>query len=292
MCIKLSILLLSLVVLCLPRTCPAQAEQRTESHHRQKRLLWVTEDGRLALPPGTALVITPSLGLPFVRYPPDGFHSNLSISLPFTIDFDKLGLTDNENPYGVLPPVLARSMGRAAGSMLADYVGRYITHRRSRRSPPSLPEEIRHAFHGGERVILYAALEDLLSSFGMDGKACLLRAICEVHARPMKRLGLIGEMLRLFLSASKSPYSDYLQEYVEAESTGAGNQGQTECWPYYKACPKSLFWSSNKYTQEKDEKNHNDDDLNIEENVIPNIGNMEKRSSSINHKRKPSNSYM
>lgn len=53
-------------------------------HSRQKRLLWITTDGRLALPPGTRLVITPSLTLPFVRYPPDGFLSNMSISLPFT----------------------------------------------------------------------------------------------------------------------------------------------------------------------------------------------------------------
>lgn len=53
-------------------------------HSRQKRLLWITTDGRLALPPGTRLTITPSLSLPFVRYPPDGFLSNMSISLPFT----------------------------------------------------------------------------------------------------------------------------------------------------------------------------------------------------------------
>lgn len=51
---------------------------------REKRLLWLTTDGRLALPPGTTLVIAPTLGLPFVRYPPDGFLSNMSISLPFT----------------------------------------------------------------------------------------------------------------------------------------------------------------------------------------------------------------
>ena len=55
-----------------------------EPHSRQKRILWITNDGRLALPPGTALVITPSLSMPFVRYPPDGFLSNMTISLPFT----------------------------------------------------------------------------------------------------------------------------------------------------------------------------------------------------------------
>lgn len=58
-----------------------------QPHSRQKRLIWVTDDGRLALPPGTSLVIAPTLAMPFVRYPPDGFHSNLSISIPLTSEF-------------------------------------------------------------------------------------------------------------------------------------------------------------------------------------------------------------
>ena len=65
-------------------------EDFNESHRphvRQKRLLWITTDGRLALPPGTRLTLTPSLSLPFVRYPPDGFLSNMSISLPFSSEY-------------------------------------------------------------------------------------------------------------------------------------------------------------------------------------------------------------
>ena len=53
-------------------------------HSRKKRLIWVTDDGRLALPPGTSLSISPTIALPFVRHPPDGFFSNMSISLPIT----------------------------------------------------------------------------------------------------------------------------------------------------------------------------------------------------------------
>lgn len=89
-------------------------------HSRKKRLIWITDDGRLALPPGTVLSITPTLSLPLVRYPLEGFLSNMTMSFPLTIDFDKLGLTDNENPLGVLPPIFARSMGRAAGSYLGE----------------------------------------------------------------------------------------------------------------------------------------------------------------------------
>lgn len=94
------------------------ANEANKPHSRKKRLIWITEDGRLALPPGTVLSITPTLSLPLVRYPLEGFLSNMTMSFPLTIDFDKLGLTDNENPLGVLPPIFARKMGRAAGTVL------------------------------------------------------------------------------------------------------------------------------------------------------------------------------
>lgn len=94
------------------------SEDSNKPHSRKKRLIWITDDGRLALPPGTVLSITPTLSLPLVRYPLEGFLSNMTMSFPLTIDFDKLGLTDNENPLGVIPPIFARSMGRAAGSYL------------------------------------------------------------------------------------------------------------------------------------------------------------------------------
>lgn len=61
-----------------------ETDESNVPHNRQKRLLWITDDGRLALPPGTTLIIAPTLGLPFVRYPPDGFHANISVSLPLT----------------------------------------------------------------------------------------------------------------------------------------------------------------------------------------------------------------
>lgn len=62
----------------------ALLEAETRPHSRQKRLVWITDDGRLALPPGTVLSFTPSISMPLVRHPPEGFTSNLSVSFPVT----------------------------------------------------------------------------------------------------------------------------------------------------------------------------------------------------------------
>ncbi|XP_025833869.1 uncharacterized protein LOC108739156, partial [Agrilus planipennis] len=164
-----------------------------------------------------------------------------------TVDFDKLGLTDNENPYGVISPLLARSMGSGIMDILGSYISTFMKRRRSKRAPPEPPPNASKAFHGGERALLYIMVEDFLENFGMNGKACLLRAICEVHANPMHNYGLLGETLKLFFTASKSPYSKVLQEYVDAENAGSGKSGPAECWPYMKDCPKSLFKPRHNY---------------------------------------------
>lgn len=106
------------------------------------------------------------------------FHMNFSFDLT-SVDFDKLGLTDNQNPLGDLPPIFARSFGHSTGKMLGQYVARYLNYKTKRdlaeqnkmkrRSNsrfqireasddsetydhPVLPERYKHIFHGGERL--------------------------------------------------------------------------------------------------------------------------------------------
>ena len=43
-------------------------------------------------------------------------------------------------------------------------------------------------------------MEDYLFTFGMDGKSCLLRAICEMHESPLLGYGIFGELLEVFLT--------------------------------------------------------------------------------------------
>lgn len=97
-----------------------------------------------------------------------------------------------------MPPAFDRSArGRKAGMIMADFIAAFIKRRLHKRDTIEIPKD---AFHGGERALLYGTAEDMLSTLGLNGKACLLRAICEVHGHPLNNFGLIGEMLKLFLT--------------------------------------------------------------------------------------------
>lgn len=76
----------------------------------------------------------------------------------------------------------------------------YGYHNNNNRKPRSVmslppPENI----HGGERAIIMPSIESLMSNFGFE-RACLLRAICEIHEFPLGTtgFGLVGEMITLF----------------------------------------------------------------------------------------------
>lgn len=56
-------------------------------HHRDKRFLWMTHNKKLVFPPGTQLVLTPTLAMPLLRYPPRGVDTNMTISTPFTSEY-------------------------------------------------------------------------------------------------------------------------------------------------------------------------------------------------------------
>ena len=76
--------------------------------------------------------------MPLLRYPPHGIDANITISTPFTIGFDAMGMTDNQNPVGLNPFLMPGipSFGR------------------KRRDVDNLiePSVEPHAIHGGERL--------------------------------------------------------------------------------------------------------------------------------------------
>ena len=41
----------------------SEQQREEEKHHREKRFIWITKEKRIVLPPGTQLVLTPTLGI-------------------------------------------------------------------------------------------------------------------------------------------------------------------------------------------------------------------------------------
>ncbi|XP_066945033.1 uncharacterized protein [Macrobrachium rosenbergii] len=210
-CLKtLVLLLMADALVSAMSNCTSDANT---PHSRKKRLIFITSERRLTLPPETLLVLTPTLSIPVARNLPTGYHASMTISIPFKIAFDDLGLTSEENPWGLWPAFFRR-----------------------RRDTTSLPG-INWA--GGDREMLYQVVEDALHNMGLDGKACLLRAICEVFQLPLINHGFFGEVLELFLSASRAPHANKrLEEYSRAERIG---RSSGECFEYHEACQWSLF---------------------------------------------------
>jgi len=109
---------------------------------------------------------------------------------------------------------------------------------------PSTASSSGRSFGGHERGDVYTALEKYISSSaGVNGHACLLRAICEVSLAPKHNDGLVGDAVNMLLStgttlASITKEDETIREYVEAQDH-AQNTGT--CNSYHKECPMSFF---------------------------------------------------
>ncbi|XP_066982689.1 uncharacterized protein [Macrobrachium rosenbergii] len=129
-------------------------------------------------------------------------HNHLSTEIPFTIDV----------PYRFTLP-----------NITADLFG-------------GKEKQTKH--DSSDRLDMYGVVEGLLSKFGFDGKACLLRAICEKAQLSLVKAGMLGEFIETILSASSSRYSDQMYEYQLAEYYGSTH---ADCRSAYPSCPVSLF---------------------------------------------------
>ncbi|KAK3855346.1 hypothetical protein Pcinc_038247 [Petrolisthes cinctipes] len=91
-----------------------------------------------------------------------------------------------------------------------------------------------------DRYDTYNSLEAVFSNMGINGRECLLKAICESAEDSPADYGLMGQLVHLVLSPNHGPTStsrDQLREYRAAESYGqdAGN-----CGLAYPTCPFHL----------------------------------------------------
>lgn len=89
-----------------------------------------------------------------------------------------------------------------------------------------------------DRLNLYGVVERLFQRFGLDGRACVLRAVCEKASSSLEGAGMLGEVITTILTASLSVASEGMYEYLVAEHNG---RTRGDCWALYPSCPVSLF---------------------------------------------------
>ncbi|XP_026326165.1 uncharacterized protein LOC113234859 [Hyposmocoma kahamanoa] len=89
---------------------------------------------------------------------------------------------------------------------------------------------------GLARKYVYVTLENMLEKHGFEGRACLLRAICESTTSHFLHNGVLGDILHLVLTPSTSMLEEDLEDcYYEAEYLGL----EDHCDYYAHECPSS-----------------------------------------------------
>lgn len=91
-----------------------------------------------------------------------------------------------------------------------------------------------------EHAAILEMAEDLLNKFGLNGKSCILRLICELaETQGLPFNGLLGKALEtLFLLDYGFSSTDRLYEYVSARAYG---EHEGNCQEVYTMCPFSVF---------------------------------------------------
>ncbi|XP_063894998.1 uncharacterized protein LOC110370395 [Helicoverpa armigera] len=102
---------------------------------------------------------------------------------------------------------------------------------------PNLPVVTSRQSRSISRELTYTVLENRFQEYGMKGKECMLRNICEAAETPLHHNGILGHILHIIFTPSSSREEGLDDEYYEAEA--AGHRG--DCDQYLQDCPTSLF---------------------------------------------------
>ncbi|KAJ8944610.1 hypothetical protein NQ318_011466, partial [Aromia moschata] len=88
------------------------------------------------------------------------------------------------------------------------------------------------------RRFIYNMMETNMQSYGIPGKECLLRAICEGADYTTEGTGVLGDLIHILLTPSTSKEENALNEYQEAEDYG---RNKRHCRKYSKNCALSVL---------------------------------------------------
>ncbi|XP_037794167.1 uncharacterized protein LOC119589644 [Penaeus monodon] len=94
-----------------------------------------------------------------------------------------------------------------------------------------------------DQLEIFRQIEDNISSLGVDGRACVLRFICEMQTNKFSRASLFGELFTLlFTPKPGAPYTVLKGEISPPGKKGSpGGKGTGLLSPKTRDCPLSVF---------------------------------------------------
>ncbi|XP_068213825.1 uncharacterized protein [Palaemon carinicauda] len=92
-----------------------------------------------------------------------------------------------------------------------------------------------------DQLFVYHWLESKLTrEYGVDGRSCLLRFICEVQSFPIRDWTVIGEMISTVFTPREGTGGPML-EYFEASEIGRISSSSSCSEQFSNSCPLSIF---------------------------------------------------
>ncbi|KAK7080645.1 hypothetical protein SK128_002861 [Halocaridina rubra] len=95
---------------------------------------------------------------------------------------------------------------------------------------------------GDEQIGVYQSIGQRLSlDYGIDGKECILRFICELQKRPISKWTVFGQLLTVLftpISEGNRENLDMLKAYMAAQTLGSTD---ADCGSVYRKCDFSVF---------------------------------------------------
>ncbi|XP_045107954.1 uncharacterized protein LOC123502769 isoform X1 [Portunus trituberculatus] len=89
-----------------------------------------------------------------------------------------------------------------------------------------------------EQVGVYEAVaQKLHTQFGLDGRACVLRFICELQQRRLGHSTVAGKVL----TALFTPHTLETEGQLYLAAKGLGHRKDAACASHYSSCPHSVF---------------------------------------------------
>ncbi|XP_062710763.1 uncharacterized protein LOC115260799 [Aedes albopictus] len=219
------------------------SSEAADHHQRSKRSLMFPYNAAQ----GIIVAIALPLGIPdrniFLSYNFEGNYNNPIQSNIFTEGFFNFIIGDLGIPLQSPAIFINRALNGDSEVVETPTTTEQIE---GETAPPTQsdrhPEDLLNAFANRSpnftRKKAYRAIERHLKRTGLDGKKCLLRAICEAAETPLlEHNGIIGDVMHILLSPSSSADEGLPPEFYKAEELG--EQGQ--CQKYRKRCDKNVL---------------------------------------------------